>query len=79
MISRIAIKPKAGADNPNRGYQKPHLMIVLLYIQRKKKWSLSSTIFSMSCSVNEANLEVIFLLLHGRQTTQSAQTLHDYP
>ena len=28
--------------------------------------SLSSTIFSMSCSVNEANLEVMFLLLHGR-------------
>ena len=46
--------------------------IVLLYIQRKKKWSLSSNIFSMSCLVNEANLEVIFLLLHGWQTTQSA-------
>ena len=28
--------------------------------------SLSSTIFSMSCSVNEANLEVVFLLLHWR-------------
>ena len=26
--------------------------------------SLSSTTFSMSCSVNEANLEVMFLLLH---------------
>ena len=36
------LKPKAGADNPYRdldysGYQKPHLIIVLLYIQRKKK------------------------------------------
>ena len=33
----------------------------------------------MSCSVNEANLEVIFLLLHRRQTTQRARTWHDYP
>ena len=52
--------------------------------------SLSSKIFSMSCSVNEANLEVMFLLLHWRQATQSANleilhrghtwhTWHDYP
>ena len=74
------LKPKAGADNPYRdldysGYQKPHLIIVLLYIHSaKRKRSLFSTIFSMSCSVNKANLEVIFLLLHGRQTTQSART-----
>ena len=36
--------------------------------------SLSSTTFSMSCTVNEANLEVMFLLLHRWQATQSAQT-----
>ena len=42
-------------------------------------WVLVFNYFSMSCSVNEANLEVIFLLLHRRQTTQSAQTWHDYP
>ena len=54
--------------------------------------SLSSKIFSMSCSVNEANLEVMFLLLHWRQATQCANleimhrgrspyrhTWHDYP
>ena len=36
--------------------------------------SLSSTTFSMSCTVNEANLEVMFLLLHRWQATQSART-----
>ena len=36
--------------------------------------SLSSTTFSMSCTVNEANLEVMFLLLHQWQATQSART-----
>ena len=41
--------------------------------------SLSSTTFLISCSVNEANLEVMFLLLHWRQATQSTQTWHDYP
>ena len=41
--------------------------------------SLSSTTFSMSCTVNEANLEVMFLLLHRWQATQSARTWHDYP
>ena len=40
---------------------------------------MSSTIFSMSCLVNEANLEVMFLLLHRQQATQSAQTWYDYP
>ena len=41
--------------------------------------SLSSTTFSMPCSVNEANLEVMYLLLHWRQATQSARTWHYYP
>ena len=55
--------------------------------------SLSSTTFSMSCSVNKKNPEVIFLLIHWRQGTQSARILtwlplkimhrghtwHDYP
>ena len=41
--------------------------------------SLSSTTFSKFCSVNEANLEVMFLLLHWRQATQNARTWHDYP
>ena len=36
--------------------------------------SLSSTTFSMSCTVNKANLEVMFLLLHRWQATQSART-----
>ena len=36
--------------------------------------SLSSTTFSMSCTVNEANLEVMFLLLHRWQATQSTRT-----
>ena len=46
----------------------------LIIHSRKKKLALSSPILLMSCSVTEANLEVIFLLLHRRQTTQSAQT-----
>ena len=33
----------------------------------------------LSCLVNEANLEDMFLLLHWRQATQSARTWHDYP
>ena len=41
--------------------------------------SLSSTIFSMTCSVNKANLEVMFLLLHWWKATQNARTWHDYP
>ena len=44
--------------------------------------SLSSTIFSMSSSVNEGNLEVMFLRLHwltAGRATQSARTWHDYP
>ena len=55
--------------------------------------SLSSTTFSMSYSVNEANLEVMFLRPFWRQATQSARILtwlpleimhrghtwHDYP
>ena len=44
--------------------------------------SLSSTIFSMSSSVNEANLEVMFLRLHwltAGRASQSARTWHDYP
>ena len=40
--------------------------------------SLSSTIFSMTCLVNEANLEVMFLLRHWRQATQSARTWYDH-
>ena len=31
------------------------------------------------CLVNEANLDVMFFLLHWRQATQSARTWHDYP
>ena len=41
--------------------------------------SLPWTTFSMSCSVNEANLKIKYLLLHWRQATQSARTWHDYP
>ena len=44
--------------------------------------SLSSTIFSMSSSVNEANPEVMFLRLHwltAGRASQSARTWHDYP
>ena len=33
----------------------------------------------MSCSVNEAKLEVMFLFLHWRQATQSARTRYYYP
>ena len=49
----------------------------LLCHLRRPFWvfeSLSSTTFSMSCTVNEANLEVMFLLLHRCQATQSART-----
>ena len=43
-------------------------------------WVLVFNYFSMTCSVNEANLlEVMFLLLHWRLVTQSARTWHDYP
>ena len=50
-----------------------------LFLFLRFSQSLSSTIFSMSCSVNEANLEVMFLLLHWRQATQSARSRHNYP
>ena len=42
-------------------------------------WLLVLNYFSMSCLVNEAHLEVMFSLLHWRQATQTARTLHDYP
>ena len=50
-----------------------------LFLFLRLSQSLPSTIFSMSCSVNEANLEVMFLLLHWRQATQSARSRHNYP
>ena len=45
-------RPKAEDDNPYYFY-------LFIIHSTKKKWSLSSSIFSMSCLVNEANIEVI--------------------
>ena len=49
---------------------KPNLIIVLLYIERKKKCCNSKH--------SPANLDIV-LILHRRQATQRAQTWHDYP